>query len=95
MAFEWDPDKDRLNQEKHGIAFAFACRIFEGPVLTAPDVRRDYGERRDISIGAVEGVVVLVVVHTERGAGTRIISARRANAKERNRYEERLRAEKR
>jgi len=22
--FEWDPDKDILNQQKHGVGFAFA-----------------------------------------------------------------------
>lgn len=85
--FEWDPDKDRSNVAKHGVAFDDARRIFEGPVLSWIDDRFDYGETREISIGAIDGIVVLVVVHTQRGDRHRMISARPASQKERARYE--------
>ncbi len=88
--YEWDKKKNRLNIEKHGIGFKTACRIFDGPVLTALDDRTDYGEVRKVSIGAIDGIVVLAVVHTDRKGKTRIISARRANRAERKRYEEAL-----
>ncbi|AOO80526.1 BrnT family toxin [Bosea vaviloviae] len=85
--FEWDPEKDTANVAKHGVAFEFAKRIFEGPVLSWVDDRVDYGEVREISIGRVDGIVVLVVVHTDRDGRIRIISARPVSQKERQRYE--------
>jgi uncharacterized DUF497 family protein len=86
--FEWDEAKNRLNIQQHGIGFAMAARIFEGPVLTWQDDRMDYGEIRDVSIGLIDGIVAVLVVHTPRGGKSRIISARKANRSERKRYEE-------
>jgi uncharacterized DUF497 family protein len=83
MIFEWDTEKDKANVEKHGISFDEARQIFAGPVLTRSDDRQDYGERRDISLGALSPEAVLVVVHTKRGDTIRLISARRANSRER------------
>ena len=88
MTFEWDEDKNRINIGKHGVSFETAMRIFEGPVLSWTDDRKEYGEVRRRSIGQVDGVVVLAVIHTERSGKTRIISARPADRTERNRYEE-------
>lgn len=88
--YEWDEDKDRINVEKHCISFQEAIEIFQYPYLTKIDARKDYGEKRIISIGIIdqEVVVVLVVVHTKRETKTRIISARKANSKERKLYHE-------
>ncbi|MHA1537863.1 MAG: BrnT family toxin [Alphaproteobacteria bacterium] len=86
MAFTWDPAKNAANIAKHGVSFEYAVRIFEGPVLTGVDTRNDYGEMRETSIGLVYGIATLVVVHTDRGGVTRIISARRALKHERYRY---------
>lgn len=91
MTFEWDDAKNRTNIEKHGLSFATASRIFEGPVLTATDDRFEYDEVRRKSIGAIDGVLVIVVTHTDREDRTRIISARPAKRAERNSYEEALR----
>ncbi len=88
MEFEWDDDKDRTNIAKHGIGFSRAAQIFDGPTLDWVDDRQDYGEERTISLGMIEGVLVLVVVHTDRGGVTRIISARVAKRAERRLYEE-------
>ena len=102
MRFEWDEEKNRRNIAKHGLGFARAVRIFEGPTLDRIDDRKDYGEERIISIGRVEEVLILVVVHTNRPGGrpriragtgfgvTRIISARPAKRAERKIYEEAL-----
>jgi len=90
MQFEWDERKNRDNIGKHGINFEDAARIFDGPVLSSVDDRKDYGELREISIGRLGSVAVLVVVHTDRGDAVRIISARPASREERNRYEEAL-----
>ncbi len=89
MEFEWDEGKNETNIGKHGIGFATAKRIFEGPVATSRDHRRDYGEDRHISIGSVEPGALIVVVHTERHGRIRLISARPASRKERKAYHER------
>ena len=91
MEFEWDEAKDRSNVAKHGIDFATARRIFDGPVLTRPDLRRDYGEPRHVSVGRA-GPAVIVVAHTPRGDRLRLISARPASRKERRSYHERIQA---
>lgn len=86
--FEWDDDKNAANIEKHGVSFATASRIFEGPVLTVVDDRFDYGELRKNSIGLIDGILFLTVTHTDREGTTRIISARPAKRGERRRYEQ-------
>ena len=87
VKFEWDK-KNLENIKKHSISFETASKIFEGVVLTRIDDRMDYGEKREISIGEVEGIVVVVVAHMKRLDKTRIISARKVNKKEREIYYE-------
>lgn len=82
MDFEWDEAKDEWTRRVRGFGFDTAALIFDGPVQTVIDDRRDYGEERLIALGQAEGEV-LVVVYTDRGEVRRIISARRANRKER------------
>lgn len=88
MRYEWDETKNAANVAKHGISFAMASRIFDGPIVTAEDTRRDYGEARLNSIGQVAEIAVVVVTHTNRQGIVRIISARPANRVERRRYDE-------
>lgn len=87
MKFKWDEKKNQTNAEKHGIDFIDAEEIFNSVRLTVDDNRRDYGEPRKISIGKI-GPHVCVVVHTERKGVIRIISARKANQRERRKYYE-------
>lgn len=87
MGFEWDYRKNQINIEKHGVSFDTARKIFEGPVLTWTDDRRDYGEVREVSLGKVEGKALLTVAHTDRKECIRIISARAASQKERRLFE--------
>lgn len=89
--FEWDEQKNAANIAKHGVSFQRASRIFDQPVVTDLDNRADYGEIREISIGVVDAILFLTVVHTDRQGVVRIISARRANRVERRRYEEAIR----
>ncbi len=86
LDFEWDEEKNKANVTKHGIAFEEAALIFRGITLTEMDVRQDYGEMREISIGSLPQQVVMVVIHTDRSGVTRIISARSANRAERRKY---------
>lgn len=59
MQFEWDENKNAQNLKKHGISFEEAQEIFDGIVFNAIDERFDYGEIREISIGAIQGVVIV------------------------------------
>jgi len=77
--------KNQRNIEKHSIDFTDAVRIFERPTLTVVDNRRNYGEKRIAAMGTVEDVI-LYVVYTVRDGIWRIISARRANRRERKKY---------
>jgi uncharacterized DUF497 family protein len=63
-------------------------RYFMAQFLLRRTGAKDYGERRFISIGALSGIVVLVVAHTDRRGKIRIISARKANKTERGIYYE-------
>ena len=88
MPFEWDAKKAESNEAKHGIRFEDAVRVFDDPDrLSWIDTRKNYGEVRTVTVGAVESWIVLVVVHTDRSGTVRIISARPASQKERKLYE--------
>jgi uncharacterized DUF497 family protein len=89
MELEWDEVKRRTNYAKHGLDFRDAEKVFQGIALTAEDNRQDYGEKRFISLGLLEDMVV-VVVYTERREKTRIISMRKANHREKQAYEEKI-----
>lgn len=90
MKFEWDERKNQSNLAKHGFDFADAFRIFNLPMVVEFDEREDYGEDRRISIGLLNGRVV-VIVYTEPDEETvRIISLRKALSHERRRYEQYL-----
>jgi len=82
MIFDWHDGKHERNLRERGFGFDFAALIFEGRVLTQIDSRQDYGEVRVKAIGTVDGIV-LVVVYTDRDDVRWIISARKANKKER------------
>jgi uncharacterized DUF497 family protein len=88
MQFEWDEDKNQMNFLKHGIYFEEAVEIFKGDCLSHIDNRAEYGEIREITIGQLKKSIVIVIVHTDRYGVVRIISARKANKKERRAYNE-------
>ncbi|MFV0422234.1 BrnT family toxin [Oleidesulfovibrio sp.] len=86
MRFEWDENKRRANVAKHDIDFIQAAQMLACTPYLVRDERKDYGEIRCQAVGEQDGMV-LVVAFTMRGDGVfRIISARRANARERRKY---------
>jgi len=87
MEFEWNEAKCRENYKKHRLDFRDAPKVFQGVTITAEDDRQDYGETRLVTLGRLEDLVV-VIVHTFRGDNIRIISMRKAKARERKHYEE-------
>ena len=91
---EWDPAKNLSNQRKHGVNFEEAAQVFRDPLFLSWKDRVQDGEERWQACGEVEGLSMLIIAHIREEVedGTlievvRIISARRAEPKERRRYE--------
>jgi uncharacterized DUF497 family protein len=83
--FEWDDEKEQSNLAKHGVSFAEGATVFADPHAVYLD---DGSETtRMVVIGTSLRDRVLYVVHVERGARDRIISARRATRAEQEVYE--------
>ncbi len=91
MQFEWDEQKRKTNIRKHGFDFRDAFKVFDSPMLVAPDDRQDYGEDRYIGIGMLESRIVVVIFTECDDDNIRIISMMKALTHERIRYEQHLR----
>lgn len=88
MEFEWNPEKEQANSEKHGVDFAEAATVFGDPLeLTIADPDHSVGEFRYLSMGRSSLNRILVVSYIERHERIRIVSARIASPKERRQYE--------
>lgn len=85
--FEWDERKNLANIAKHGIDFRDVRPVFaDRRALILEDRRKAYGEARFVILCPLQERMVHVT-YTRRGTTFRIISARRANARERRHYE--------
>jgi hypothetical protein len=88
LKFEWDEDKGKLNQKKHGVYFEEAASIFNDPLsIDFDDPEHSLGENRYIIIGLSNQGRYLFVSHTDRDDKIRLISARLVTPKERRYYE--------
>lgn len=85
MKFEWDENKRKSNIKKHGFDFIDAIKVFEGATFTVEDDRFDYDDKRYITLGMLEGIVV-VIVHSEENELIRVISFRKATKNEQKIY---------
>ncbi|MCX4247941.1 BrnT family toxin [Paraliomyxa miuraensis] len=84
MRFDWDPHKDALNRQKHGLGFTDAVALFTSGAdyLEIFDETHSDDEDRFIAVGLIDRGVI-VVIWTEQPANTiRIISARPATQHE-------------
>ena len=101
--FTWRDVKSRKNRRTHGLDFATAARVFADPLHVTEQDRIEDGEMRWQTIGRAYGITLLLVAHTvteddseENGDGRpveriHIISARKADRRERRRYDEQAR----
>ena len=93
IEYEWDSNKAKSNLQKHAIRFEDAVLVVDDPCHLSVQDRYENGEFRWQTIGLVQGVIVILVAHTVRFESgdeiIRIISARKADRKERSRYEHR------
>lgn len=85
MIFEWDENKNLINQKKHKISFETATLVFNDPnYIEMFDFEHSIEEDRFVAIGEVGEV--LFVVFTERKDTIRLISTRLATSIERRLY---------
>ncbi|MFY9823370.1 MAG: BrnT family toxin [Thermoanaerobaculia bacterium] len=87
--FEWDEDKAAASLAKHGLSFEEALTVFDDPLAAIfDDEHHSTGELREIIIGHSSQDRLVLVSFTERPKAVRIISARPATRREREKYEE-------
>ncbi|MBE2223444.1 MAG: BrnT family toxin [Anaerolineae bacterium] len=89
MEIEYDPAKREQTLENRGLDFDRCHDVFNGPILEMEDTRIKYGESRFIVFGLLDTRMV-VIVWTPRGDRRRIISMRKANEREQQRFREYL-----
>ncbi len=85
MRISYDPAKNQRNIRDRGISFDSAAEFEFEDALYAVDKRKDYGEPRYIAVGML-GVRLHVLCFAETQEGIRVISFRKANAREVKRY---------
>jgi len=94
LRFEWDERKSAVNKRKHGISFEEARTVFyDDEALLLADDEHSESEDRFVLLGLSSMVRILIVCHCYRQGGDiiRIVSARKADARERAQYVERWR----
>lgn len=89
MEITFDPAKRDATLENRGLDFADAGKVFAGVTFDRIDDRFDYAEERWITAGLLDGRMV-VLVWTPTPKGRRIISMRKANDREQDRWRARL-----
>lgn len=89
--FEWNLQKGKENLAKHGVSFELARCVFNDPAHYTGQGYVENAELRYDTLGRVSELLVLRVTHIEKTYGKiskiRILSARKADGKERNVYE--------
>ena len=90
MAVEFDPTKDEINREKHGVSLSEGDGVLNDPLARTMEDEFVEGEQRFVTLGMNTFGALMVVVWTSHGDDARLISVRRAVPKERRNYEEGL-----
>lgn len=89
IKFEWDENKNQINQKKHGVNFDEASSVFlDEKAILFDDPEHSEEEERFLLLGMSEIANVCIVCHCYRESDMviRIISARKATKKEVERY---------
>jgi uncharacterized protein len=88
LIFEWDPEKARDNEQKHGVGFPEASEVFDDDHSSSvPDPDHSADKDRYLIFGVSKQGRHLVVSYTDRGERIRLISARQMTSRERRAYE--------
>jgi uncharacterized protein len=92
VRYEWDPAKAKANLRAHGVSFSEAVTVLEDDLALTREDPDSVGEQRLVTLGMSNLGNVLVVVYTYREPDViRLISAWKANKRQRLRYEENCR----
>jgi hypothetical protein len=81
----WNESKRQRNIKLHGMDFVGSDAIWDNFTVTREDIREDYGEKRMVTFGILNGAVV-VLVHMERKNDMYVISLRKAEKYEARYY---------
>jgi len=81
MRVSFDPAKRERTLAERGLDFEDAALVFDGVTVEIEDRRKNYGERRIICYGMLEGRLV-VIGYTPRGSARHVFSMRKANDRE-------------
>jgi uncharacterized DUF497 family protein len=92
MTITYDPVKRDWTLRERGLDFDDAEEVFGGRIFEQEDHRHDYGEKRVITVGFLQGRMV-ILVWTPRGNNRHMISMRKANEREKARYGEEFEAD--
>ncbi len=89
MRFEWDPAKEKINRTKHGLSFDEAAELFKAGIdyLEIYDEEHSDEEDRFIAVGPIRRGVIVVAYMERDDDVLRILSARMATKRERQRFE--------
>lgn len=87
MSAEFDPKKDSANIRKHGVSLSDGDGVLNDPLAITVEDDVAEAEQRFVTIGMNAFGSLMVVVHSYRGNGSRIISVRKADPRERRNYE--------
>ncbi len=85
MKLTFDPAKNAANMAKHGVPLSVAALFEWDSAIMWPDTRRDYGESRMACLGYI-GLRLYALVYVDRSGERRIVSVRKANRREIERY---------
>jgi uncharacterized DUF497 family protein len=89
MEISYDPEKRAKTLAERGLDFEDAVQVFAGTTFTIEDDRQDYGEQRFQTMGFL-GDRLVMIVWTHREGGRHIISMRKCNDREKERFETRV-----
>jgi uncharacterized DUF497 family protein len=89
MKITFDPAKRDRTLDERGLDFADAAEVFAGTTFDRVDDRREYGETRIITVGHLRGRMV-IIGWTQRDDARHVFSMRKANDREKARFEKRL-----
>ncbi len=91
MQISFDPGKNEINVKERGLPFSMVENFDWSSSFIVEDIREDYGERRFQALGLIDDSLYMVVF-TPRNGVVHVISFRRANKRERKKYESQIKA---
>lgn len=87
--FEWDVQKNLINQKKHGISFEEAMQMWQKPYVEVENIAYTKTEKRSAILGNI-GERLYVAIWTKRKDKIRLITVRRARKNEEKIYKEKI-----